>query len=64
MTNFKPGDVVRLKSGGPPMTVEQEEGEGYKCVWFEGKKRNSEWFHRDLLEKSGPKSVTVHVVRS
>jgi uncharacterized protein YodC (DUF2158 family) len=42
-TPFKIGDVVRLKSGGPPMTVtsvEMGEGEaGYVifCIWFNAK---------------------------
>ncbi len=38
---FKEGDVVRLKSGGPPMTVEQIYDEDISCVWFEkvGNKR-------------------------
>ena len=33
---FKPGDVVRLKSGGPLMTVEYTGGENDKDVtaWF------------------------------
>ena len=40
---FKVGDVVRLKSGGPPMTVTSiESGEndgGYVvfCIWFNTK---------------------------
>lgn len=38
--DFKPGDVVRLKSGGPRMTVEkvgktQFGDDGVWCVWFE-----------------------------
>lgn len=39
--SFNPGDLVRLKSGGPLMTVEQvgklsQTGEdGVWCVWFE-----------------------------
>lgn len=38
---FKPGDLVRLKSGGPAMTVEgigeraMIGGEAVWCVWFE-----------------------------
>lgn len=34
---FKPGDVVRLKSGGPKMTV-TEVGEEVYCEWFDDKK--------------------------
>ena len=39
---WKPGDVVRLKSGGPKMTVEQYDNTGnyplwgVRCVWFSG----------------------------
>jgi uncharacterized protein YodC (DUF2158 family) len=38
---FEPGDIVQLKSGGPPMTVERigtEEKNGEEtvsCTWFE-----------------------------
>ncbi|MGH9344594.1 MAG: YodC family protein [Terriglobia bacterium] len=30
---FKVGEVVVLKSGGPPMTVEQSQMD-VECVWF------------------------------
>ena len=34
--NIRIGDVVRLKSGGPRMTVEEiEEDEIVTCTWFE-----------------------------
>jgi uncharacterized protein YodC (DUF2158 family) len=34
---FKVGDVVPLKSGGPPMTVDKSLGEGLlRCKWFIG----------------------------
>lgn len=58
---FKAGDIVRLKSGGPKMTVEKV-GETYMtgeqgvwCVWFEkiGNKQNvkqQETFSPVLLE--------------
>jgi uncharacterized protein YodC (DUF2158 family) len=41
MAKFKGGDVVMLKSGGPPMTVQimKEKGEGEtmdQCQWFSG----------------------------
>jgi len=44
---IKKGDVVRIKSGGPQMTVEEypvqllpdgEDTERAKCVWFDDKK--------------------------
>ena len=31
---FTVGDVVRLKSGGPDMTVEGPTSHGIMCVWF------------------------------
>jgi uncharacterized protein YodC (DUF2158 family) len=40
MSEFKPGDVVRLKSGGPAMTVDEIEKKGTAvsvfCFWFDG----------------------------
>lgn len=38
MSEFKPGDVVQLKSGGPIMTVKflDEDGDVY-CEWFDKK---------------------------
>jgi len=37
MEEFKPGDVVRLKSGGPPMTCEKGVNEDglVTCEWFD-----------------------------
>ena len=38
--DFKPGDIVRLKSGGPSMTVDEVEKKGNVtsifCFWFDG----------------------------
>ena len=36
---FNPGDLVKLKSGGPTMTVEQVRTDlagKLQCVWFKG----------------------------
>ena len=32
--HFASGDVVKLKSGGPPMTVEKTETDRALCSWF------------------------------
>jgi uncharacterized protein YodC (DUF2158 family) len=55
MNEFKPGDVVVLKSGGPKMTVEQVGNDGLQrptvwCDWFEGNKKYSDTFPPTSLE--------------
>ncbi len=54
---FKIGDVVMLKSGGPVMTVHnigeytmQGLNPGVLCVWFDDRKRVEDVFHPDTLE--------------
>ncbi len=55
MTNqkFDAGEFVRLKSGGPKMTVESytERLDSYRCTWFSGAKHNSVSFKGDALEE-------------
>ncbi|GAB2582469.1 DUF2158 domain-containing protein [Dyella jejuensis] len=55
---FKLGDIVKLKSGGPDMTVneillsypaKQPTGE-YRCQWFAGKKLDTGVFPVESLE--------------
>jgi uncharacterized protein YodC (DUF2158 family) len=69
---FKPSDLVRLKSGGPLMTVEKvgqtamTQEEAVWCVWFE-KVGNKQVVQRDsfapvLLEKSEKPSVAAFYV--
>jgi uncharacterized protein YodC (DUF2158 family) len=61
--DFKPGDVVRMKSGGPAMTVEyigkQHMGSSTnaaQCSWFQMEKgnqvRHKEWFELVALIKA------------
>ena len=55
MNQFKNGDVVRLKSGGPKMTVENiardATGSLYAwCVWFDTSGRQGASFNPDALE--------------
>jgi uncharacterized protein YodC (DUF2158 family) len=52
---WKPGDVVRLKSGGPDMTIAYFEPlngprETVYCGWFVGKKLNQKTFLLEMLE--------------
>nr|WP_281722858.1 DUF2158 domain-containing protein [Nitrosomonas nitrosa] len=50
---LKKGDVVRLKSGGPKMTIKFIEGETVACVWFNEKNQKQEAaFEAEMLEKS------------
>jgi uncharacterized protein YodC (DUF2158 family) len=54
---FSVGDTVRLKSGGPTMTVEAvDHHEGVNmvhCVWFDDKKQlQRQTFLMDVVEKS------------
>lgn len=54
---LKPGDTVRLKSGGEKMTIGSiSEDLGTLtayCVWFDGKKRTEGAFPVVTLEKVG-----------
>ncbi|MEZ7276977.1 YodC family protein [Pseudoalteromonas sp. 68 DY56-GL68] len=50
---YKIGDIVKLKSGGPEMTVQilpDHRSLYYKCQWFAGKKLESGVFQEDSLE--------------
>lgn len=47
---FKIGDTVRLKSGGPNMTVCHVEGENADCEWFANNKRKFGTFVIATLE--------------
>ncbi len=49
---WKAGDVVRLKSGGVPMTVRSVEGEMALCQWFEKGELQSMKFHQDMLTRA------------
>lgn len=49
---FAIGDIVRLKSGGPEMTVDRlpnPYNDDYTCQWFAGKKLEHGDFQPDAL---------------
>lgn len=52
MGNVKPGDVVRLKSGGPKMTVSSLDTYNHivYCKWFVHDELKSERFNPESLE--------------
>jgi uncharacterized protein YodC (DUF2158 family) len=56
---FNVGDVVRLKSGGPLMTVQQATyADNIMCTWFgENNRRMSEGFHPRTLRHMGPEAI-------
>ena len=51
---FKPGDVVQLKSGGPQMTVADSSGGSILCIWTDKNKTFREPFPPVVLEKYQP----------
>ena len=65
---FKIGDIVRLKSGGPPMTVVQQlavpglpplpDDDQFVCNWFEGKRHHEKSFPAEALEAAPDSSAT------
>jgi uncharacterized protein YodC (DUF2158 family) len=53
---FKRGDQVVLKSGGPTMTIDEIVTDGVWTVWFAGPKRERAHFHAESLDPAPPKS--------
>ena len=54
---FKKGDVVRLKSGGPRMTISSVEDDGrFFCLWFDGNDQKQKIFDGAVLMRMEPPS--------
>jgi uncharacterized protein YodC (DUF2158 family) len=62
-TRFRVGDLVKLRSGGPVMTVSdvpdpqassRVNATEYECVWFSGAKINSARFPAEVLDAAEP----------
>jgi uncharacterized protein YodC (DUF2158 family) len=52
MTNFKDGDMVELKSGGPKMTImEIDDQGGLTCQWFSGSELTNAYFDKNSVIK-------------
>lgn len=61
--SLKIGDMVRLKSGGPLMTVTDMieagggQGEGVNCKWFKGEDLQTDCFTLDSVQLSDGSSA-------
>jgi uncharacterized protein YodC (DUF2158 family) len=56
-SKFEVGETVKLKSGGPVMTVRfaaSATSGGYTCQWFAGKKLEQGQFAEESLVKAEP----------
>ena len=49
MKNFNPGEIVRLRSGSPGMTVERSSGRLVECAWFVDGQLRTGTFDADAL---------------
>jgi len=53
--DFKKGDTVKLKSGGPLMTVVDIDELGVECMWFDkAEKKFIDTFEAATLKKAKP----------
>jgi len=56
MNNFREGDIVKLKSGGPPMTVGKVTEKYITCHWFV-----PEQFFHGIYEKTFTEATLTRV---
>ena len=49
MKQFTPGEIVRLRSGSPSMTVERTSGRLVECAWFVDGRLRAGSFDADAL---------------
>jgi uncharacterized protein YodC (DUF2158 family) len=60
---LKIGEVVRLKSGGHQMTVNEVDNVGVNCLWSDGKKTLQKVFAPAVLQRSNAISgISIQIV--
>lgn len=55
--SFQKGDLVRLKSGGPVMTVTLVLGSTMECKWFSGSKSQKDRYAIEALDAVDPEEL-------
>jgi uncharacterized protein YodC (DUF2158 family) len=60
---FHRGDIVRLKSGGPQMTVREEKKGALVCDWFESDKLRRESFYAEQLSEGATPAEDLDVAQ-
>jgi uncharacterized protein YodC (DUF2158 family) len=55
--NFRTGDVVRLNSGGPRMTVDRCDGGLVHCSWYDNNEKKMDIFEAATLQLVGEPRV-------
>ena len=59
---LKVGDTVRLKSGGPLMTIESIEDKKAFCNWFSNDELKNGTFNIETLEKEDENDLGMYSV--
>ena len=62
---FKPGETVQMKSGGPDMTYIGDAGLPgmVACEWFDGGQKKTDDFNYTSLRKAPPKTGAIKMQR-
>lgn len=63
---IKIGSTVRLKSGGPLMTIVKYDNHQYECVWWvkQENKYNNYTFREDVIVETNKKTKITKIIKS